>query len=522
MAKLIKCKICDAEIASNAKACPQCGAKKKKPFHKKWWFWVIVVIIGLGIISSTASGNDKSASSNNKSAPSNSNISSSNSENAASNNKQSGSGSGSGSNAELRPSDQIAFEEIILAYKKKFGEAKNELQESVSRKERKEALEQLGITRAVNWVGTIDTLGTNSDGKAYVKIKINSSLSLGTWNNALSDLGLNTLINMDSQLYSKLIELSKGAKIRFSCDFITNNKDDYLQEKSVTIRGAMTNAEFLMVLRDITSDLQAVLEDNGNSQVQSESMKEDKPQQSSSQGDTKSTVRFGDTGSVDKLELTVNSVRLASSGTLDKPKEGNVFYILDVTINNPTSKAEPLSSLLQMSLEDNNGYSFDQAIFADTSGSLDGEVGEGRKKSGEVAFEVPKSATGLEFKFSPILGGSTYFDVPSVWEAEAINDFNMTHQQMYSLRAIVAETEVEITKATEVKKSNIMGNVAFNFDSKVGKVQAQFIEENVIIFIRLLDDKNIQVYYINEDIKAELKKELGDNFNLDTMIITMP
>ena len=33
-AKLIKCKSCGADIAANAKTCPQCGAKNKKPFYK--------------------------------------------------------------------------------------------------------------------------------------------------------------------------------------------------------------------------------------------------------------------------------------------------------------------------------------------------------------------------------------------------------------------------------------------------------------------------------------------------------
>lgn len=45
MEKIIKCKSCDAEIASSAKVCPKCGAKNKKPLYKKWWFWVIAVII---------------------------------------------------------------------------------------------------------------------------------------------------------------------------------------------------------------------------------------------------------------------------------------------------------------------------------------------------------------------------------------------------------------------------------------------------------------------------------------------
>ena len=42
--KIINCKVCDKEIAKNAKTCPNCGAKNKKPIYKKWWFWVLLVL----------------------------------------------------------------------------------------------------------------------------------------------------------------------------------------------------------------------------------------------------------------------------------------------------------------------------------------------------------------------------------------------------------------------------------------------------------------------------------------------
>ena len=50
MAKIIKCKTCNAEIASSAKRCPSCGAKNKKPIYKRPWFIVIVLFIIIGVI----------------------------------------------------------------------------------------------------------------------------------------------------------------------------------------------------------------------------------------------------------------------------------------------------------------------------------------------------------------------------------------------------------------------------------------------------------------------------------------
>lgn len=55
--KMTKCKSCNSDIATNAKTCPTCGAKIKKPIYKKWWFWLLIVIVVVAIGS--ASGSDE-------------------------------------------------------------------------------------------------------------------------------------------------------------------------------------------------------------------------------------------------------------------------------------------------------------------------------------------------------------------------------------------------------------------------------------------------------------------------------
>lgn len=55
--KMTNCKACGQEIAKTAKACPNCGAKNKKPIFKKWWFWAIIVVLFIAIGSF---GNDAS------------------------------------------------------------------------------------------------------------------------------------------------------------------------------------------------------------------------------------------------------------------------------------------------------------------------------------------------------------------------------------------------------------------------------------------------------------------------------
>ncbi|CEN87283.1 FxLYD domain-containing protein [Paraclostridium sordellii] len=61
MAKMIKCRTCSNEIASNAKSCPSCGAKNKKPFYQRGWFFVLVFFIVVGVIDVAGKGDDSNS-----------------------------------------------------------------------------------------------------------------------------------------------------------------------------------------------------------------------------------------------------------------------------------------------------------------------------------------------------------------------------------------------------------------------------------------------------------------------------
>lgn len=50
--KMIICRNCGATIPKQARICPSCGAKNKKPFYQRWWFILLIVIVVFGIVSS--------------------------------------------------------------------------------------------------------------------------------------------------------------------------------------------------------------------------------------------------------------------------------------------------------------------------------------------------------------------------------------------------------------------------------------------------------------------------------------
>lgn len=60
--KLKTCSTCQKEIAKNAKVCPHCGGKVKKPFYKRVWFIALAVIVVIGIISNIGNGNETTTS----------------------------------------------------------------------------------------------------------------------------------------------------------------------------------------------------------------------------------------------------------------------------------------------------------------------------------------------------------------------------------------------------------------------------------------------------------------------------
>ena len=65
MSKMKQCKACLKEIATNAKSCPGCGAKNKKPIYKRVWFWVVAAIIVVGAASGSDTDNSKEINSGN-------------------------------------------------------------------------------------------------------------------------------------------------------------------------------------------------------------------------------------------------------------------------------------------------------------------------------------------------------------------------------------------------------------------------------------------------------------------------
>lgn len=115
---------------------------------------------------------------------------------------------------------------------------------------------------------------------------------------------------------------------------------------------------------------------------------------------------IGDSVKAGNLIFTVNSTRIDEGGDFIKPKDGYIYYIIDVTVENTGDKSESVSSLMMFKLFDSDGYNYNITIGPETKGSVDGEISSGRKLRGELAFEIPQDAEGLELEIDPTIFGS--------------------------------------------------------------------------------------------------------------------
>lgn len=219
-----QCNSCKKNILKKDTVCSHCGCKQKT---SKIFYYIAACFVGLFIIG--VSNSEKPIKTKSTEDSSQKNLISSKYK-----------------RSEFQvPEDEIAFITVIRDYQNQFVNAKNELQESLLRDERKKELgllkKQLNV---YEWVGTIRKLETNSDGKAIISVEIAPKVFLKTWNNALSDFSENTLIEKSSELYKILLNLGIGSKIIFSGHFFHSN-EDFFEEQSMTIKGAMKEPEFL-------------------------------------------------------------------------------------------------------------------------------------------------------------------------------------------------------------------------------------------------------------------------------------
>jgi len=119
-------------------------------------------------------------------------------------------------------------------------------------------------------------------------------------------------------------------------------------------------------------------------------------------------LSIGQTAQVGDAQVTVTGFHV-SEGSLFAADAGNTFLVVDVSVTNTGDDDYDISSLLQTAVRDaNQDYEATATFFIDeidASEMLDGTILVGGTIAGQVGFEVPATATSLQFVFSQVFGG---------------------------------------------------------------------------------------------------------------------
>ncbi|HXM85534.1 MAG TPA: hypothetical protein VN899_06985 [Stellaceae bacterium] len=128
--------------------------------------------------------------------------------------------------AEASPKDQppkseTAYIAAWQAAQEPYRNADNQLKAAaVYNRMLEEMRKAVPDNHVTNWTGTVDSMGANSDGDAWIVIAIAPGLTVQTWNNALLDIREHTLIHRDSPLYNTLKDFKPGQKVAFTATLI--------------------------------------------------------------------------------------------------------------------------------------------------------------------------------------------------------------------------------------------------------------------------------------------------------------
>jgi Domain of unknown function (DUF4352) len=116
----------------------------------------------------------------------------------------------------------------------------------------------------------------------------------------------------------------------------------------------------------------------------------------------KASYKVGDIIEVNKFVIKVNSVNQnADSGNpYTKPKDGNKFVTVDITLENKGETKETVSSFINFYIKNAEGEK-GTSQFLSSLKPVDGELLAGDKIKGELAYEIAANSKGLKLYYNP-------------------------------------------------------------------------------------------------------------------------
>ncbi len=160
------------------------------------------------------------------------------------------------------PASEQSFISIVSAAQSQSRNVDNDMQRGGVKAARDHSLcTQMGSLESLqvtDWVGTVDTVDSNSDGKGVLAVRVAPDITVETWNNDLSDIGSDTLIEPGSSVFQAASAMKQGDLVRFSGSFLPGTMffgggGDCLKESSLTLKGKVESPNFIFRFSGISA-----------------------------------------------------------------------------------------------------------------------------------------------------------------------------------------------------------------------------------------------------------------------------
>lgn len=114
------------------------------------------------------------------------------------------------------------------------------------------------------------------------------------------------------------------------------------------------------------------------------------------------TYKVGDRVEISGAAVTIAKVSDYAGDDFVKPKEGNVYILVEVLVEN-VSQDKLTYLITDFKLKDADGYEYTNSLFAPDPKFSSGSLAKGEKVRGNVLFEVPATVKGLVMSYNPML-----------------------------------------------------------------------------------------------------------------------
>jgi hypothetical protein len=122
---------------------------------------------------------------------------------------------------------------------------------------------------------------------------------------------------------------------------------------------------------------------------------------------TQTIFKIGDTASNTLWSVTLNSVKVVTSGPYAQPGAGDIFLVVDVTTQNLSSSPQIVSSGASFTLKDTTGQVYEEKITGIGVPPDNTSLQPYDKLRGQISYEVPKSLHDFTLQFQGnLLDGS--------------------------------------------------------------------------------------------------------------------